>query len=195
MPKPRECSYWWALIVMLAWPSASSSRGVPEYDQLVQRVMTLLPKPPSQVVIVDTQRAADDVPEALRTVDAFSVIGSRRVYLTSHNEILRGALDGWPMYEHMLAAIIWHEMAHIEGADEREAQRREEALWKDYMLTGRIDHGEGMRYLQILAGRRTEVTGVHEASARRTLSGPSMPPVLAVIEGRRKPIKSGSGGE
>jgi hypothetical protein len=60
-------------------------------------------------------------------------------------------------------------------------------------MAGRIDPGERMRYLQILAGRRTEVPGVHEASARRTLSGPSMPPALAVIEGRRKLKKSGPG--
>ena len=30
----------------------------------------------------------------------------------------------------MLAAVIWHEMAHTEGLDERQAQQRKEDLWK-----------------------------------------------------------------
>lgn len=55
----------------------------------------------------------------------------------------------------MLASIIWHEMAHLEGADEREAQRREEALWTGFVLHHRVDEVAGLRYLDIMKKRHS----------------------------------------
>ena len=159
--------------------------GETRYDASIQGTLALLPKPPSQVAIVDVSRAADDLREALRKVDAFIVKGSRVVYLTSHSEILQGTISGWPMYEHMLAAIIWHEMAHIDGAAEAEAQRREEALWTDYVMTGRVDRGEGMRYLALLTGRRRPTADTVAAGAERTFKDSPMIAPIAVIPGRR----------
>ena len=33
----------------------------------------------------------------------------------------------------MVDVIIWHEMAHTDGLDERQAQEREEELWKEFI--------------------------------------------------------------
>ena len=54
----------------------------------------------------------------------------------------------------MLAAIIWHEMAHIEGLDEPQAQEREEELWKRFVQRGLVDGGVGLTYLDELRRRR-----------------------------------------
>ena len=54
----------------------------------------------------------------------------------------------------MLAAVIWHEMAHADGLDEPQAQQREEALWKDFMKRGIVDSGVGLTYLAELRRRR-----------------------------------------
>ena len=186
MAKPRPWSYSCVLIgfVTAGW-LIPALQGEARDDAIIQRVLALLPKPPSQVAIVDVSRAADEVREALRNVDAFVVKGGRVVYLTSHNEILKGTISGWPLYEHMPAAIIWHEMAHIDGADEREAQRREEALWTDYVLTGNVDQGEGMRYLALLIGRRRLTADTPAPGAERTFKDPPMIAPIAVIPGRR----------
>jgi len=157
MAKPRPCGYSRVLIALavLGWLNPALL-GAPRYDPIIQRVLTLLPRPPSQVVIVDVGLAADDVREALRMVDAFIVKGRRVVYLTSHNEILQGTVSGWPMYEHMLAAIIWHEMAHIDGADEEGAQRKEEGLWRRFVADGRVDRVTALRYLKLMADRHSD---------------------------------------
>jgi hypothetical protein len=44
-------------------------------------------------------------------------------------------------------------MAHIAGADEREAQRQEEDLWREYLLARRVDTGRGLNYLTLLTKR------------------------------------------
>ena len=54
----------------------------------------------------------------------------------------------------MLAVIIWHEMAHTEGLDERHAQQREEDLWKEFMQRGLVDSAVGLTYLAELRRRR-----------------------------------------
>ena len=53
----------------------------------------------------------------------------------------------------MLASIICHEMAHIGGADEAEAQRKEEQLWTQFSLDGKVDQITALRYLAQLNAR------------------------------------------
>jgi hypothetical protein len=54
----------------------------------------------------------------------------------------------------MVALVIWHEMAHVDGLDERDAQGREEALWGEFIRKGRVDATLGLTYLRELKGRR-----------------------------------------
>jgi hypothetical protein len=54
----------------------------------------------------------------------------------------------------MLAAVIWHEMAHTEGLDERHAQQREEDLWQQFVQRALVDSGVGLTYLDELRRRR-----------------------------------------
>jgi hypothetical protein len=56
--------------------------------------------------------------------------------------------------DYMLAAIIWHEMAHVEGADEQDAQKREQELWTSFIRDERVDRLVGLRYLEARQKRR-----------------------------------------
>jgi hypothetical protein len=53
-----------------------------------------------------------------------------------------------------MAAVVWHEMAHTEGFDERQAQQREEDLWKQFVQRSLVDSGIGLTYLNELRRRR-----------------------------------------
>ena len=174
-------SHFVALLFLASLAQAPEREGSP-YHQTIERVLKLLPKLPAQVVIVDPDQAGADMRGTLLRMDAFITKGGRVVYLTSHSEALQGALKGWSLHEYILASIIWHEMAHIEGADEMEAQRREEALWIRYVMDERVDAGDGMRYLVGLKGRRGKDKKVQQGDAVLTLNGPFMTAAIAVIE-------------
>ncbi len=144
-------------------------------------MLKLLPKRPAQVVIVDPNQAEVDVRSTLLEMDAFVTKGGRVVYLTTNSPFLQGALKGWSLHEHILATIIWHEMAHIDGANETEAQRREEALWTEFVMLERVDRGDGMRYLETLRARRRQDGTLRQRHEATTLSEPLARSVTAVI--------------
>jgi len=169
-------------LLFVAFLAEAPGREDSRYHETVERVLKLLPKLPAQVVIVDPDRAGADIRGTLLRMEAFITKGGRVVYLTSHGEALQGALKGWSLHEYILASIIWHEMAHIDGADEMEAQRREEALWIRYVMDERVDPGDGMRYLAALKSRRSKDTKVQPEDAVLSLNGPLMPAAIAVIE-------------
>jgi len=173
-----------ATLLVLLWPGQASAGDDADCRRTVERVVKLLPKPPIRVVIVDANQAEPSARRALRRIDAFTTKGSPVVYLTHHSDVLQGALKEWALHEHVLAATIWHEMAHIEGADEAEAQRREEALLTDYIIRGRVDRVEGMRYLAILRSRRgKDGTLKHgQENAEETVNSRVLEHPIAVIE-------------
>ena len=113
-----------------------------------------LPRRPGRIVVVD----ADAVPLALdkqtRDLDAFVPIGSGVIYLRRESGTLIAAEYSGGPYLLMLAAVIWHEMAHAEGLDERQAQQREEDLWKQFVQRALVDSGVGLAYLDELRRRR-----------------------------------------
>jgi hypothetical protein len=140
--------------MILAAPLPGAARAESPYDPILERVLKLLPKRPLQVVVIDPNQAQPDVRRTLLPLDAFITKGGRVVYLTSHSEVLRGALKGAQICEYILATVVWHEMAHIDGADEAEAQRREEQLWTAFLMEERVDRIQGLRYLTALKSRR-----------------------------------------
>ena len=91
-------------------------------------------------------------------LQAFVLRGSNVIYLPMHGEVLRAALKGSRFHDYMLAAVIWHEMAHVEGANETQARRQEEALWTRFMLDGAVDRDAALGYLSALKKRRPETS-------------------------------------
>jgi hypothetical protein len=105
------------------------------------------------VVIVDPELAAD--PEAIRRLDAFTVRepdGKLRskVYVNRQSPILREAARGSDFYVKVLAAVLVHEIAHLEGANEAGARLAERQFLGDLVRQGLLSETDGLRYLALL---------------------------------------------
>ena len=125
-----------------------------EYDRTLARVIPLLPRPPDKIVVVDADASGRSLHEKLEHVEGFVTTGERVVYLVRQGETLQRAMKGPGIFDYALAITIWHEMAHIDGADEASARREEEALWQEYVRDGRVDVFRGLKYLTLLQARR-----------------------------------------
>jgi hypothetical protein len=125
----------------------------PDAEAAIRRALKLLPRRPQQVEVVGEGRVEPESRERFGRSEAFFSKGSPVVYVTSHSPVLHAAQQGSSVHVHALAAIIWHEMAHIEGADEAEAQKREEKLWTRFVRDDLVDRTTALRYLKALSER------------------------------------------
>ena len=115
--------------------------------------VALLPKAPARIAVMDVTQARSGVREHLLTLDAFTVKGNGVIYVVQQSDLLRRARTGSPVARAMLAVVLWHEMAHLTGADERDARIAEEGLWTRFLRDGLTDQVTGLRYLQALKNR------------------------------------------
>jgi len=130
------------------------------YHRAVSRAIALLSRRPIHVAVIDAHEAKPEVRETLLKLDAFTlrvdavtIDRSQVVYLVKQSTVLQEAAKGSQFYEHVLASIIWHEMAHLDGADERGARRAEEQLWTRFVRDGISDQVTALRYLNALTKR------------------------------------------
>jgi hypothetical protein len=124
-----------------------------ESEPAIRRALSLLPRRPAEVSVVTADLVDPEARERFLKAEAFFSKGRPTVYITEHSPVLQAAQQGSSIHVHVLAAIIWHEMAHMEGADEAEAQRREESMWMRFVRDGLVDHVTALRYLKLLVGR------------------------------------------
>ena len=115
--------------------------------------LSALPRQPTRIVVV-SDRAMPGIAGQVRELDGFVLPGSSDIYLR-HESITLGAaeLSGGP-YVLMLAAVIWHELAHVDGCDETQAREREMALWGEFVRNGRVESSLGLTYLAALRDRK-----------------------------------------
>ncbi len=137
----------WQFLIVSSGSEAEVERGA------LVTVVQLLPHLPQRVAVFDATEASPQVQERLLRLDAFVLEGSPVVYVVKQSALLRGTIAGSSFHTHALAAVIWHEMAHVDGADEREARAREEALWTRYVRDQRVDEVTALRYLTALKRR------------------------------------------
>jgi hypothetical protein len=127
--------------------------GAGAYDEAVTRALRLLPRQPDKIVVVERDEGFP-VRDGKPHVEAFANHGSRVVYLVRRGVTLQATLKGPGIFDYALATVIWHEMAHIDGADEAAAQEAEEQLWREFIVAQRVDGARGMKYLGLLKKRR-----------------------------------------
>ena len=150
----------WCLVEVLivsGWLVASgpaAAQPVSEYDQTLARVTRLLPRQPDRVMVLDADASGRSLHDKLQHVEGFITHGERVVYLVRQGETLQRAMRGAGIFDYVLATIIWHEMAHIDGANEPKARHAEEELWRQFVLERRVDGVRGMTYLVLLQKRR-----------------------------------------
>ncbi len=126
--------------------------GVADKDALAAAV-ALLPKTPLRIAVVDVRDNRPALRDYLLKLDAFTVEDNLVVYVVQQSELLKGARVGSVLHRAMLATVLWHEMAHLAGADERGARQAEEKLWMQFVRDGLTDQLIGLRYLQALRRR------------------------------------------
>jgi hypothetical protein len=113
--------------------------------EAIAAAIEMLPKRPVRIAVMDVSQNRPDVRDHLLTLDAFTVKGNRVIYLVQQGRTLEGARRGSTLFRAMLAVVIWHEMAHLDGADERGARLAEEELWKRFVRDGVTDQVTALR--------------------------------------------------
>jgi len=141
----------WRQLIVCDGPDAEAERTA------IIGAVRLLPRLPSRVAVIDANDARPEVRTMLLRLDAFVTRHSPVVYLVAQSRLLAGARANSSLHVHALAAVIWHEMAHVEGADEREARKREQALWTSFIRDQRVDPVQALRYLAALDRRPDDV--------------------------------------
>ena len=120
----------------------------------IEAALERLPRRPKRIVMVGPKTVTPELQAQMRGLDAFVPVGSDVIYLKRQSPTVREAeLSGGP-YLFMLALVIWHEMAHVDGLDELGARRREEEMWKQFLQGGEVDSAIGMAYLAELRNRK-----------------------------------------
>jgi hypothetical protein len=151
---PRSLAVGWFLVVIAIANLGAEQTASGPYAETIGRALALLPKQPAQVLVVDATRAARAADAHGRRVQAFVRHGENVVYLIAQGDTLQRGQKGAGVFDYVLATIIWHEMAHLAGAGEREAQRQEEDLWAQYLAAGHVDTRRGLNYLALLKKRQ-----------------------------------------
>jgi hypothetical protein len=105
-------------------------------------------------VVLDASHQPQALRRRIEEADAFVTFGETTVYLKKQGSTFQQALGGEGIADFALAIIIWHEMAHITGANEAQAQLQEEQLWREFVLGRRVDSSRGLKYLKLLQNRR-----------------------------------------
>jgi hypothetical protein len=137
----------------VAGPAIPGTPGCRECDEVVDRVLRLLPSRPEAIIVIDADRSTPGLRQAIQHFEGFATEGERTVFLRKQGPIFQRALQGASLWDYALACTVWHEMAHIAGADEGEAQRREEQLFTQFIASRRVDATWGLWYLQRLRKR------------------------------------------
>ena len=99
------------------------------------RVLAVLPARPARIEVLDVDTLSAGTRRKLRGLDGFVLQGLKTVVIVRRER----AAAGRPRVRFdrlVLASLIWHEMAHLEGLDERAAFGREEACGADSSPTG-----------------------------------------------------------
>lgn len=125
-----------------------------EHQRAIREALRLLPRRPAEVRVVDAGAIEPASRERFLRSEAFVSHGSTALFLTAHSPALKAASEGSPNHVHVLAAILWHEMAHLEGADERTAQQEEASLWRSFVRDARVEPVSALRYLKRMEDRR-----------------------------------------
>jgi hypothetical protein len=125
---------------------------VGESDPALWRaVLELLPMRPHRIEVLDLDSLSAPTRRRLGGLDAFVLQGSRTIVVIRQGRTLHQAEIGDAVDRLLLASLIWHELAHVNGLDERAALAQERWLWQRFIATGMVDGGIGLAYIARLA--------------------------------------------
>jgi len=136
---------------VLARPvAAQPARATPPLTIVVSQALALLGHAEQPVVIFDPAQYDAAHRAKLEQFEAFVFKERGEIYLNGHGKVSAEAIAGHPHGVYVLAAILAHEMAHLQGLDERGALEAERRCVFQFMKEGRIpvdvalEHFRGM---------------------------------------------------
>jgi hypothetical protein len=133
---------------------------------LWKTVLDLLPTRPGRIEVLDLDALSRPTREKLAGLDAFVLAGQTTIVVIRQGATLRQAELGDALDQLVLASLVWHEFAHANGLDERNALEQEQALWRRFIVTGLANRGTGMSYIARL--RELSAREMKEPSAQST---------------------------
>jgi hypothetical protein len=136
-------------------------------------VLDVLPVRPDRIEVLDLNSLSASTRHRLRGLDAFVVQGSRTIVVIRQGGTLRHAENGDAVDRLVLASLVWHELAHVNGADERAAFEQERLLWRRFIAAGLVDGTFGLAYIV----RLDDEAGASRASRSeaKLAAGPRIP--------------------
>lgn len=132
-------------------PTADAQATVPPSSALttvVDQALSLLGQPRQPVVIFDPAQYDAARRAKLEAYEAFIVAKQPEIYLNRRGQASAEVLSGRPDGVYVLAAILAHEMAHLEGKDEAGALEAEERCVYRFMKEGKIPVDVALAHLQ-----------------------------------------------
>ena len=170
---------WWTALVLaelvLGLPSVESAstratedsrkRVRPETSEAagIRRARALLPtRLDVPIHVVELRSLSESLQRKVRNTCAFVINGAPPIYVISSCPIYKGAVSS--RFEAMkLAAILQHEVAHLEGADERQARVIESRVFRELLVrhAPASDLGRGLSYTAAVekGGTTADATG------------------------------------
>jgi hypothetical protein len=136
-------------------------------------VLDLLPVRPRRIELLDLDSLQAAARQRLQGLDAFVLTGQATIVVIRQGATLRQAELGDAFDRLALASLLWHELAHTDGLDERGALEREQALWRRFIGQGLVSAGGGLAYIARLrdadsaVARTATAAGNAAASNRR----------------------------
>lgn len=116
------------LLIALLLIVPAAAWGKSPGDVRIRTALDWLPRQPDvPIEVIDVDRITARIGREVRTACAFVIRGVRRIYVSSKCPVYRDA-DRNALDAIGLAAVIGHEMAHLDGADEVTARQVEETL-------------------------------------------------------------------
>jgi hypothetical protein len=100
-----------------------------------------------QLLDLDSLSMSIPTRQRLGGLDGFVLAGQAVVVVVRQGATLRQAELGDAIDRLILASLIWHEMAHLDGSDERAAFALEEALWHRFVVRGVVSSEVGLAYI------------------------------------------------
>jgi hypothetical protein len=121
---------------------------VGESDPVLWRaVLELLPSRPRRIEVLDLNSLSGPARQKLHGLDAFVLTGNTTIVVIRQGTTLRQAETGDAVDRLVLASLVWHELAHVKGLDERAALEQEQSLWRRFIGTGLVDGAVGLAYI------------------------------------------------
>lgn len=115
---------------------------------MVARALLLTGHPEQRVILFDPQHYDARHRRKLERLEAFVLRGGTDIYLNCRGRAYTEASAGEPHGVYVLAAILAHEIAHLQGKNERTALAEERGVVFGFMKAGHIPPGVALQHLQ-----------------------------------------------